>query len=300
MKQCCIIIIALFSSLLSYSQSTLWKITGNELEEASYLFGTIHIPSQKIYALNDSLLPAIEKVDLLLLELNMEEVSNPLVMMQYIVIPGEKTLKDYFTEEEYDFISLEFEKLTGQEIALFQKFKPFVLLTFIAQTYFNDDDNAPMALDEFLNYYALLKEVKVKGIETIEEQMAVFDKMPNSVLIESLSDSDSMAVSSDMLLASYLAGDLEKVAKFIEEDKSSGSWMDELLGDRNTIMFNRTASMLQEGNSLMIAVGCGHLAGSNGLIVQYRNAGYTVEPIISKTTQVSEGVWEQVMPFKKF
>lgn len=76
--------------------------------------------------------------------------------------------------------------------------------------------------------------------------------------------------------------------------------MDELLGDRNTIMFNRTASLLQEGNSLMIAVGCGHLAGSNGLIIQYRNTGYTVEPIISETTQVSEDIWEQVMPFKKF
>ena len=300
MKQFCLILIALVSSYLSFSQSTLWRITGKELVEPSYLFGTIHLPSQKIYALNDSLLPAIEKVDLLLLELNMEEVSNPLVMMKYMMISGDKTLKDYFEEEEYEFISTEFENLTGQKIALFQKFKPFVLLTFIAQTYFHEDDNAPMALDEFLNYYALSKKKKVKGIETIEEQMAVFDKMPTSVLIESLSDSDSMAITSDLLLDSYLAGDIEKVARFMEEDKSSGSWMDELLGDRNTIMFNRTASLLKEEKSLMIAVGCGHLAGSNGLIVQYRNAGYSVEPIISKTTQVSEGVWEQVMPFKKF
>ena len=300
MRQFCIILIALFSSYLSFGQSTLWRITGNGLVDPSYLFGTIHIPNQKIYALNDSLLPAIEKVDLLLLELNMEELTNPLSMMKYMMIPGDKTLKDYFTEEEYGFISTEFEKLTGQKIILFQKLKPFVLLTFIAQTYFNEDDNASMALDEFLNYYALSKNVKVKGIETIAEQMNVFEKMPTKVLIESLSDSDSMAITTDSLLASYLAGDIEKVAEFIEEDKSSGSWMDELLGDRNIIMFNRTVAILKEGNSLMIAVGCGHLAGSNGLILQYKKAGYTVEPIISKTTQVSEEVWEQVMPFKKF
>lgn len=285
---------------LGVCQSTFWKISGNGLSKPSYLFGTIHLPSKRIYALNDSLLPAIEKVDAVALELDMEEMSNPMTLLPYMMLKGDKTLKGFFTEEEYIQLKESFEKQTGQSIALFQKFKPFVLMSMVAQSYFNEEDNAPMTLDEFLNYYAVSKDVKVLGLETIQEQMNIMDKMPAKVLLESLTDTDSIEVLSESLIQSYLKGEIDEVAKMMEEDNTAEAWMNELLVDRNDVMFERSKKRLTSGESLFIAVGCGHLAGKNGLIAQYRSSGYTVEPMISTSTELTQEVWDEVTPLKKF
>ena len=293
-----VVLFLLVVTVSCFGQSTLWRISGNKLKTSSYLFGTIHLPNQQVYELNDSLLPAIKNVDVLALELDFTKMNDPSELLPYMMLPKGKLLTDFFTLEEFKKLSIEFEKQTGQNVALFNNFKPFVLLTMLAQTYLQDDDSAPMALDQFLTYYALTQGVKIHGIESVKEQMAVMDKMPISVLTESLSQVDSMELMSDSLINSYLNGDINTVAAMMEQDKTAGKWMDELLKDRNKIMFKRTETQLKEGVSVVIAVGCGHLPGPTGLIALYRKAGYTVEPIISTKTQVSDAIWEEVIQKK--
>lgn len=289
------IVFLLLVTVSCFGQSTLWKISGNNLKTPSYLFGTIHLPNTQVFELNDSLLPAISRVDVLALELDFTEMNDPAALVPYMLLPKGKLLTDFFTPEQFKKLSVEFEKQTGQNIALFNNFKPFVLLTMLVQTYFQDQEKAPMALDQFLTYYALTQERKIYGIESIEEQMAVMDKMPVNVLIESFSQADSMELLSDSLINSYLKGDIATVAAIMEQDKTTGKWMDELLKDRNKSMFKRTEKKLKEGISMVIAIGCGHLSGATGLIAYYKNAGYTVEPIITTKTQVSAHTWEEVL-----
>lgn len=288
-----------FISLVANSQSVLWRISGKGLTKPSYLFGTIHIQDKQVFELSDSLLPAIEKVDYLALELDLSAI-NPMTMMSMMMLPEGKTLQDLFSKEDYALIKEEFEAQTGQPIELFSSFKPFMLLTFIMLNHLGESDNAPMALDQFLNYYALAKNTSVLGIERVEEQMKVMDEMPNNAILETLTQEDSVDLVMDEMITAYVNGDLETLAKLMKEDKTYGKWMNQLLDKRNKIMFERTFEHIKSGKSLVIAVGTGHLAGKKGLIELYRKKGYKVEPIMTKKTAVSDEVWEEVMKFKKF
>ncbi len=300
-KQYQIGLLALFFFFASASnaQSVLWRISGKGLEKPSYLFGTIHIQDKQIFELSDSLLPAIEKADYLALELDLSAI-NPIEMMGLMMLPDGKTLKDVFSKEEYALIKQEFESQTGNSIELFSSFKPFTLLTFIMLTHMDESDNAPMALDQFLNYYAMAKNTPVLGIENVEEQLKVMDEMPSRAIIETLTEEDSVNVVLNDIITAYVNGDLATVAKLMKEDKTYGKWMNQLIDERNKIMFERTYERIKSGESLVIAVGTGHLAGKKGLIELYRKKGFKVEPIITSKTPVSDAVWDEVMKFKKF
>ena len=288
-----------FTYLAANSQSVLWCISGKNLSKPSYLFGTIHIQDRQVFELSDSLLPAIERADFLALELDLSAI-NPMEMMRMMMLPEGKTLQDLFSKEDYAFIKREFEAQTGQSVELFSSFKPMMLLTFIMLNHLGESDNAPMALDQFLNYYALAKNTTVLGIESIEEQVKVMDEMPNSAIVETLMEKDSVDLVMDELIKAYVHGDLAKVAKLMKEDKTYGKWMNQLIDKRNKIMFERTYEQIKNKESLVIAVGTGHLAGKKGLIELYRKKGFIVEPIIADKTPVSDEIWEEVMKFKKF
>ncbi len=281
------------------AQSVFWRISGKGLEKPSYLFGTIHIQDKQIFELSDSLLPAIEKADYLALELDLSAI-NPIEMVGLMMLPDGKTLKDVFSKEEYALIKQEFESQTGNSIEPFSSFKPFTLLTFIMLTHLDESDNAPMALDQFLNYYAMAKNTPVLGIENVEEQLKVMDEMPSRAIIEALTEEDSVNVVLNDIITAYVNGDLATVAKLMKEDKTYGKWMSQLIDERNKIMFDKTYERIKSGESLVIAVGTGHLAGKKGLIELYRKKGFKVEPIITNKTAVSDADWDELMKFKKF
>lgn len=294
-----LITVFLLVTLVGNSQSVLWRISGKNLSKPSYLFGTIHIQDKQIFELSDSILPAIERVDYLALELDLSAI-DPIAMMRMMMLPDGKTLKDVFSKEDYALIKQEFEAQTGNSIELFASFKPFTLLTFIMLTHLGESDNAPMALDQFLNYYALAKNTPVLGIESLEEQLKVMDEMPSNAIIDALTEEDSVDLVLNNMITAYVSGDLATVAKLMKEDKTYGKWMNQLIDKRNKIMFDRTHERILNGESLVIAVGAGHLAGKKGLIELYRKKGYEVSSIMAHKTPVSDEVWEEVMKFKKF
>ncbi|RZN80976.1 MAG: TraB/GumN family protein, partial [Winogradskyella sp.] len=71
---CSAIFVAIISIFTSNAQqlenSTLWKITGNGLEQPSYLFGTIHITCNA--TLDDDVKKALDETSQVVLELDMD------------------------------------------------------------------------------------------------------------------------------------------------------------------------------------------------------------------------------------
>jgi uncharacterized protein YbaP (TraB family) len=58
-------------------------------------------------------------------------------------------------------------------------------------------------------------------------------------------------------------------------------WKDmqkKLLINRNTLFFKRILD-IEKDNKLFIAVGASHLAGKNGLLNLFKNAGYSLKPL---------------------
>jgi uncharacterized protein YbaP (TraB family) len=63
-----------------------------------------------------------------------------------------------------------------------------------------------------------------------------------------------------------------------KEDPTIGEFTDILLYDRNA-NWSKKLQELMPKNSLVVAVGAGHLPGTKGVLNLLREAGYKVEPV---------------------
>lgn len=129
------------------------------------------------------------------------------------------------------------------------------------------------------------QEEEVFGLETIEDQMAVFENIPYKVQVEELVKTAKDNLVNDKIelkkmLAIYNEEDIEGLLTIMNEseNKIATSYDDILLNDRNRKWIPIIEKVSKE-SATFYAVGAGHLAGENGVIKLLRKQGFTVEAI---------------------
>ena len=257
------------------AQSLLWKITGNDLKEASYIYGTIHIKDKRVFIFNDSVSAAFEKCKAVALEVDLS-TENLILLSQKMILPGEQTLKDLFTNKEYELIKTVVEDVSGLDIGLFDRLKPITLLSLVMNFQFAND--VDVSVDEY--FYTKAKELdkEVIGIETIEEQLGIMDSIPYEYIIDYFSNIDKAQEEIENIISLYQSAQLEELLEMMQKDKSMVMISKNLLTDRNIRMAERIQPMIN-GQSTFIAVGAGHLPGKEGIINLLSGLGYIVEPV---------------------
>lgn len=264
----------------SLENSLLWEVSGNGLEKPSYLFGTIHLSCDPV--LSDKVLKALDKTDQLVLELDMDDPAMQSKMMGGMMMKGGKTIKDFVTEEEFTAIDSLFIKNMGISVSLIQNVKPSLLGAMLF----------PKLIDCPIKSYedALMKITKEQeeetfGLETVEEQLAVFDAIPYEEQVKDLirSAKDNLRKDKENLTKMFQVYKDENINKMLammndEDAGSMGKYQDKLLDDRNKNWISRITKIANE-KSTFFGVGAGHLAGENGVIKLLRKAGFTVKAV---------------------
>jgi uncharacterized protein YbaP (TraB family) len=272
-------VLLLFCSILCLSdlaaQSMLWKITGNDLKAASYIYGTIHIKDKRVFVFNDSVSAAFEKCEAVALEVDLS-TENLVLLSQKMILPGDQTLKDLFTDEEYELIKTVVEKVSGLDIGLFDRLKPITLLSLVMNYQFAND--VDVSVDEY--FYRKAKELdkEVIGIETIEEQLGIMDSIPYEYIIDYFRNIDKAQEDIENIISLYRAEQLDELLEMMQKDKSMVMISKNLLTDRNIRMAERIQPIIN-GQSTFIAIGAGHLPGKEGIINLLSGKGYMVEPV---------------------
>ncbi len=125
---------------------------------------------------------------------------------------------------------------------------------------------------------------RVVGLETVDEQFAIFDRMDQGAqqdLLESLL-ADQNSDPADMADA-WLAGDTDALAGLMDmglgDGESDRSLRKALLTDRNARWVEPIAAAMQRGEQPFVAVGAGHVGGSDGLIALLSARGWRVSRI---------------------
>jgi uncharacterized protein YbaP (TraB family) len=257
------------------AQSLLWKITGNDLKEASYIYGTIHIKDKRVFTFNDSVSAAFEKCKAVALEVDLS-TENLILLSQKMILPGDQTLKDLFTYEEYGLIKTVVENVSGMDIGLFDRLKPITLLSLVMNYQFAND--VDVSVDEY--FYTKSKELdkEVIGIETIEEQLEIMDSIPYEYIIDYFRNIDKAQEDIENIISLYQSAKLEELLEMMQEDKSMVMISKNLLTDRNIRMAERIQPIINR-QSAFIAIGAGHLPGKEGIINLLSGEGYIVEPL---------------------
>lgn len=279
-----ILIVLSFSFKKKPKQNLLWEITSPDNKEKSYLFGTIHLIEKDFFHFPNFLKEKINASASVLFEVPYPINSN---IKELLTIQSNESILDYFNSNEKDkLLNWSLKKLKMDEIEFlnyYGKFKPFVLYQTITQLPYLDNT---VSYEQEIFKILKTKSKNIEGLETIEEQIALLDKIPLDVHKKQImsaidSTNENQKILKEIQLA-YKSQDLEKIHTWIKKESLNNPYsIDDFLIERNKRWLPKIISKINS-TSTFIAVGAGHLSGEEGLINLLRNNGFKLKSIYIK------------------
>ena len=261
--------------------STLWKIEGNGLEHASYVFGTIHITCDA--TIENDVKKALDETTQIVLEIDMDDPAMTSKMMGGMYMKNGQKISDLVTEEEFAIIDALITKEVGMPLKMVETIKPFFL---IAMLYPKMIDCPMQSFEQELIKIAVEQEEEINGLETIEDQMQVFEDIPYKDQVADLLKTAKDNLASDKetfkkMLELYKAENISAIVDMMDDDENSSlaQHQDKLLENRNKNWISKISDYSKE-QPTFYGVGAGHLAGEFGVINLLKDAGYTVTAVM--------------------
>ena len=298
MRRISILFVLITLSLASNAQ-LLWKVTGRDTCKPSYLFGTIHLETSKYIDSVPGLRDAISSVDAVYGEIQMDSLTDNDVMMRAaknLIAPPDSTIDKLLTKEEYQLVdSVVNSYFMGMAtLETLSKLKPVALSGQLGvmqmKKYFPEQLGLNDVIDVAVQAAGRELGKRIGGLETIEMQINMLYGTPLDVQAQELvnfcrMDNDIINFSKELCDA-YHAQDLDTLEKLlllegIGEDEMTNEIIEKLAYERNRRWMNTITETIPR-ESMLVAVGAGHLVGKDGLIELLRRDGYTVEPVTLK------------------
>ncbi|WP_299895482.1 TraB/GumN family protein [uncultured Ruegeria sp.] len=260
-----------------------------------HIIGTLHTFDPRMEEVIDRLSPELNKADAFYFEVTQEDMNafekNMANDLTALMITSGPTLIDLMTEDDWDALSTAL-ALRGIPGWMAAKMRPWFLTMMLSiPPCMIQDPNATYGMDARLNDLAVEKGIPQRSLERIEDLMAMFDSHPLEKQVESLVRlSGAMQGNADQLVTMANAYMEEKHAEIIQFAHLQGleqsglspeafdaEWRNfeqQMLVQRNA---NWMAQILDiRDQTVVIAVGAGHLSDDYGLLNQLEKAGYVL------------------------
>ena len=269
-----------FAQNNNFTGSMLWEISGNGLTEPSYILGTIHLIEQDKFIVKPAVDSAFQLADKVFFEIKLDDMSIMTTMQHWSTFTNGKTLHNYCTEAEYELMSKFFKDSMHLNLADYANQKPFVLNQMLLPLMMKEQ----MASFEihFLQK-AMMQQKPISGLETISDQLNIFDSIPYEKqidwLVESINKPDEGKNIMDSMSYYYNNGNLDGLSDVI----INGS--NEIKEYRNLLLDNRNNNWIpviekaMAENVCFFAMGAGHLTGNQGVLELLAKQGYTIKPL---------------------
>lgn len=258
----------------------LWKISGNGLAKPSYLFGTLHILCDA--TLDKNTTNALDATQQLYLELDMDDPSLQASMMSGMMMKDGKTMSSLTTPEDYKILNEFLTKQTGYPAQMLNTVVPqFVSVMLMPKML----DCPVQSIEGKLMEVTKAQGEEVRGLETVDVQLAAFDAIPYEDQMKELvrTAKDNMAGDKQKymrMLALYKNKDLNGLMAYMheEENKIYADHADVMLDNRNANWIPVIEAAVKE-KPTFFGVGAAHLGGPKGVIALLRKKGYKVEAV---------------------
>jgi len=256
----------------------LWQVSGNGLTSPSYIYGTIHMICKEDFLFSSTLKEKFAASKSLYLEIDMDDPSM-MMKMAMLSIMKDHTLKDIMSTNDYNELSAYVKDSLGMPMMIFNKLKPMTLMSLLYTKILSCPSES---YEQQLMEMSKQQKKEINGLEKIEDQMAVFDKIPDSVeaqmILEMIRKMPEQRVQFAEMVTSYKTENLAKLGEEINNSEEWKGYEDIMLVNRNQNWIPVMSAAMKTGSQLF-AVGAGHLPGKDGVITLLRKAGYKVEPI---------------------
>jgi uncharacterized protein len=276
----------------------LWRVEGTV---PSYLYGTIHVPDARVLELPDIVKRALDASDVFAAEIPLDEQTQASMLSKIMLPPGQDLRKIVGDEVFTRIVRVLNNGLAGKlpngagELlaSTLAPMRPWAAMSQLELVeYLPDMISGRQPLDVMLYGLASKAGKEVAGIETVDEQIGVFDSFTNKeqveMLIATLDEIEKPQTDGvsplQKLVKTYLAGDLNQLAIELEdqgpvEDGLKQKIETRVVTNRNIIMADRISALLgkKPAKSYFIAIGALHYAGDTGLLSQLMKKGFTVK-----------------------
>ncbi|RME21114.1 MAG: TraB/GumN family protein [Deltaproteobacteria bacterium] len=255
-----------------------------------YLFGTIHLPDERLKRLHPLVEQAYSRSTVLVTEVPLD-LGSQMKMVARSTLQGGKTLDDLLPEK----LASELKSLfsgAGLPWAVISRMKIWAVAIQVALVDHIMEMARNPGLDQVLYNRAKADGKALEALETIDEQVDIFDGLDRTEQVELLKSSLKYYRKKKKkgidpvreLLDVYLSGDPAAIRKKIEEEygesgKLERRLMDKLFHERNGRMarriFQRLADRREDG-PWFFAIGAGHIPGADGVAQTLSKMGVTV------------------------
>lgn len=281
---CCLIFFLLpFFSVgqIPTENALLWEISGKGLQKSSFLYGTIHVVCPNDLGFSEEAKKAFNVSEQLYLELDLDDPELAIEMQRSMA--SQTHLRNLLKANEYEQLESFFRERTGYSIESLGMIKPFYLLSYTYSPMIGC--NQPISVEKGLAEIAYIQNKNIFGLETLEDQLSVFEKISQqkqaNILLSCIKDFSKMQESFQALLKDYKEENLNALVKTSFDSYSAR--YEHLLLDRRNKRWLKKITKISVKKSTFFAVGAAHLAGEKGVINLLRKKGYTVTAVMNQT-----------------
>ena len=269
----------------------LWEITGDNLKNPSYLFGTFHTRDRNINKLHPSVLQALDHSHRLYTEITMTPKSS-VEVLNFIKLQDPLLLEDRLELKTLELLSNYIKtSRSGLTLKTLSHFKTWGIALMLMNTEEGNDPHA-LFMDERLVAYAKKQKIAQAGLETVNEQLSYFENLSKreqeQFLLDALEQKKN-ANYKEALKSWYQKGCAKGFfalqQRFASDDPKQQQLdkklIEGLLTQRNSRFINRIGLIFQKKfpQTYFFAIGAGHLSGEEGLLKRLEELGYRVKKV---------------------
>jgi uncharacterized protein YbaP (TraB family) len=267
------------------ARPAMWKVSDRDTE--IYLFGTVHLLPPGIQWRTSKFDKATKAADSLVIETIIDEKNpQPFVaeLIRLSIRPGLPPILDRVSPAKRERLRAVIAKSGVPEAAL-NNMETWAAAFQLLQLQFKElgvsgTDGVELALR---NTFAAAGK-PVQQLETNSQQLGFFDTLPEAAqreLLEGAIEEPARAKQQfDAMVAAWMAGDVDAIGRtFNSEFQASPELKEALLVRRNANWSYWLHSRMGQPGKVLVAVGAGHLAGSDSVVEMLKKRGLKVQRV---------------------
>jgi uncharacterized protein len=263
------------------ANSLLWEVSGKGLAQPSYIYGTIHLICPQDLQVTEPMKRAFGSSKQVVMELDMDSPTMMQEMQAGMMMTDGQTLEKLLPAADYARVGDYLKAKAGVPIAQMGMLKPFIVTSIMYPALLGC---TPASYESTFVKLAQEQHKEVTGLETVQEQMGFFDKIPYAVQSKMLADMVTKEAEAkqafQQLLTLYKAQNIEELRTVSSKSSFGFQEYEQLLLDGRNQQWIARIEKQAAAQPTFFAVGAAHLGGAQGVLNLLRQQGYSVKPVL--------------------
>lgn len=257
-----------------------WAIN-KDGQEAGYVLGTIHSEDPRVLEFSTGFLNKLNSTEVYAMEM-VPDVPTMHKLTKYMNYQDGTTLESVIGSGRFSLLTNAMSSYQIPE-SFIQHMKPWAAMMTISAP----PPKTGFFMDLSLSLRASGNNIKVIGLETLEQQLSFLQEMPMDMqmllLDQAIAEVSSVELMQTELVDAYLENDLQNLQSITDEEFESVGhaaktyFFEHGIDKRNQRMVATLLPVLAT-QKVFVAVGALHLPGDQGLLQLLRSHGYQLTP----------------------